>query len=885
MTVTPALPIAQKWPLVGREREIATFTTCYQSGYFKGVVLHGESGVGKTRLGHEFMDVLQGAGFATLQLAATPTSSGFPLGIFLPILSRALKSSEPGSLESLHHCLDILMQLNEQRRLGIFIDNVEYLDQASAFVLHAFSDASECVIVAAVHEKFIRRAPAPMAELWKNDKIEFIYVARLSADDIRVVLSNALDGPTDAASSAKLEQLSQGNLFWLRELIAESVRVGCFRRNLRSWHLVGAPVLSTRLRDMLDEQLMELGPDERAVLEYVSAGEPIPQAFLESLCATEHITTMENRGLISSAFQGGHLRYRTSHPLHAELVRQSMTASRSREVSVALAEAFTSSGTPMAESLPPTSMWTVSSGDRDLIFAAAKAARIHRDFARAQELGLAAARIEQSFEISCFLASVAGLRGHRATMITEATKALTSAADDQQLVRIADAALDNCLYLPDTAGYVVMLAAQVERTVTEPAAREALRERIRFVRAVMEGAASVAAYTEEVLPAASGSLLAWMSAPACYALAHRGAFRRAREIAHEGRLAYQSTENNLDQPVQLYDFVLGEICAASGRVEQAYAAAEEGYQLCVANESAEGQAWFLLHMSMRVGDRGYPRTAESHARSGLLLASELGHHYLKTAFRANLAMALAVRGRLDDATQLIAALDSSASPHWESELIHIEAWIAALSADAGRARDLLDEAASRSARSGDVVNESAVMHSIARLGDPRAVSERLTELASADEGHLLTARAAHVHALIARDPDALQRSASDFERCGAWLLALEALADCVSAYRYQGHSSQATAIAHRALALRQRCENPESPALRVLNDVPLLTRAELQVATLAATSKTNKEIAEQLVISPRTVENHLRHVYRKLAIRGREQLLGLLGESLRVGYE
>jgi DNA-binding CsgD family transcriptional regulator len=51
-----------------------------------------------------------------------------------------------------------------------------------------------------------------------------------------------------------------------------------------------------------------------------------------------------------------------------------------------------------------------------------------------------------------------------------------------------------------------------------------------------------------------------------------------------------------------------------------------------------------------------------------------------------------------------------------------------------------------------------------------------------------------------------------------------------------------------------------------------LTEAERRVVSLAAEGRSNKEIAAALVMSVRTVESHLSHVYRKLGIRSRAAL-------------
>ena len=55
-----------------------------------------------------------------------------------------------------------------------------------------------------------------------------------------------------------------------------------------------------------------------------------------------------------------------------------------------------------------------------------------------------------------------------------------------------------------------------------------------------------------------------------------------------------------------------------------------------------------------------------------------------------------------------------------------------------------------------------------------------------------------------------------------------------------------------------------------------LTASERRVAQLAGEGRSNRDIAQELFVSPKTIENHLGRVYVKLGITSRRQLAGVL---------
>jgi DNA-binding CsgD family transcriptional regulator len=58
----------------------------------------------------------------------------------------------------------------------------------------------------------------------------------------------------------------------------------------------------------------------------------------------------------------------------------------------------------------------------------------------------------------------------------------------------------------------------------------------------------------------------------------------------------------------------------------------------------------------------------------------------------------------------------------------------------------------------------------------------------------------------------------------------------------------------------------------MLSGLDALTPSERRVAEMAADNMTNKDIAQALFVTPKTVEVHLSSVYRKLQISSRAQL-------------
>ncbi|QXC62367.1 helix-turn-helix transcriptional regulator [Aquihabitans sp. G128] len=177
-----------------------------------------------------------------------------------------------------------------------------------------------------------------------------------------------------------------------------------------------------------------------------------------------------------------------------------------------------------------------------------------------------------------------------------------------------------------------------------------------------------------------------------------------------------------------------------------------------------------------------------------------------------------------------------------------------------------------------VLAERAAVHGAWNVG----VHERVLAMLATDVDEAV------VH--FARSAEALARTENRIAQAVTEQLWGERLRRAKRRAEARRHLARAVELFGRVGAVepRRRAEDQLAAAGgtsdRTRPTAELLGVMELQVARLAAEGATNRDIANQLFISPRTVENHLGAVYRKLGVSGRPGLLARAATdgSLRV---
>jgi ATP/maltotriose-dependent transcriptional regulator MalT len=177
-------------------------------------------------------------------------------------------------------------------------------------------------------------------------------------------------------------------------------------------------------------------------------------------------------------------------------------------------------------------------------------------------------------------------------------------------------------------------------------------------------------------------------------------------------------------------------------------------------------------------------------------------------------------------------------------------------------------------QSGMYAVEMRALHTAVRFGD-RSQTERLAELATALNTPLAEAIAQHARGLADHDGDLLDAAADRFAGIGAVALAADAAAQAAREHARTGKRGKEKKSSTRARWLASQHEIRTPAVYSVTQPLPITDR-EREIVMLAAAGLSNRQIAERLSVSVRTVEGHLYRIFAKLGIEHREQLIQLV---------
>jgi DNA-binding CsgD family transcriptional regulator len=102
---------------------------------------------------------------------------------------------------------------------------------------------------------------------------------------------------------------------------------------------------------------------------------------------------------------------------------------------------------------------------------------------------------------------------------------------------------------------------------------------------------------------------------------------------------------------------------------------------------------------------------------------------------------------------------------------------------------------------------------------------------------------------------------------------------------YRGQAMRGSAFTHaaRAEALAEQCGGAMTPALRDAAEPLPLSPREREIIALLARGLSNREVADRLCLSVRTIEGHIYRAMARTGVATREELARLLRRKLQPG--
>ncbi|MEJ1113453.1 AAA family ATPase [Paenarthrobacter sp. CCNWLY172] len=882
--------------LVGRDAELELAMKILRQEGAGAVLLVADPGIGKTALAAEIASRLAGE-MVVMRVHGSPALSAVPYGVLAPYLLDLPVEQATSPVAILR---EFWAQFEKRRggqgaRLLLIVDDAHDLDEGSTQILAELVTAGWARLVATGRPR--PGLPPALLQLWYDGLAERLELHPLDHEGVTELAEKTLDGTVMASAADVLHSVSEGNPLLLRCLLDDSRADGNLVRRNGVWFLTRALSGSGEgLAEVVRNRVLRSSEAEREAMYVIALSEPVPAAVLDTQVGRETVRAlMDSRLVLSTNGPGSPLKM--WHPMYSEALRQLVSPARSLQIRQRMVQHLIAEP-PTAEGLLRLVSWALDCGadvdDEQLLEAAFLAAKLLQN-----PLALAAA---------------GKVRSEALRPRARAVMAMVSYNDGDfgTAVRLLEEGLG---YLDaDPSG-------PLGAGLLWAAARAAMGD---SSPDIVADARTAAAALVNGLPESDpvvGLVGRHAKALELAALAHEGHYAEVREGLERFGAALSP-----EQP----DFVMNrvfllaiqcELLTVEGQAVEALDAGREA--LALLDEQADDLLYFSDFVLARytlaalgAGDWGAAGTALERysARSAMGLIVFGGD------IQTLKGLSLLRQGRLEQAAELVTPAVEALRVRDPQQLKNLgnalAFYAAARSGDTALAERLAGEQAGQAGQQAGAAAGGAYVEALAELftlagQELVAKGSGLDKLRKLPESIRL-----HQEPGVLLQNLVLRAELGDVQAMesikgitpsmsGAWAAGWLSLAEAHLGADGQGFVNAgnllaaagmpgpaAVAFDKAALSFDAEGKRPEARQAAVLRDVSEaslgdalvhdpsteadrsvpLTRREQDIVALAVSGLTDRQIAEKLMVSVRTVEGHLYRSYAKLGIRRREDL-------------
>jgi DNA-binding CsgD family transcriptional regulator len=840
----------------------------------------------------------------------------------LPILDPA-SSEEPDNPElmyqRLHGLYWLTANLARDRPLLISIDDAQWADEASMaaerFLSLRIADLP-MVLLLGVRTVDVGQLGVPLAEILADPATVSIRPGPLSADGAQQRIEGLL-GAADPAFAAACHHATGGNPFLLEQLVSE-VRAEGIEPTAASAERVaslGPDTVRASVLLRLERLPSASGPVARALAilgeHDVSLRDVATLADVPEDGAAEALSELERAGLVT-----GQPRLRFTHPILRASIEDDMPAmdrSRGHELAARMLADRDADPVAVAAHLlvcePGQGVWAIAA----LRAAARRAEALGDPSASVRYLHRAITERPEGDELGDILFELGLAAAHAGD--PDAAEHLERAAEAGGPTRLR--ALHWIAVLHLVAGRASKAADVLEAALAdvheEDEAAKPLLETL--IAAGLESATvrrrlgDLIAHLDEprgtpqtdferfaLITHAFVSVVEQADAPRATDLIHRA-------LAVEEHGYYESVMRaSVGRPMTAFVLTLLERFDESRAILDRLVRAARDY----GDRSAAGV--FLAERAWTRYRAGNAEGAEADAAEALRIARETTRARGHAPIAASVAVLAGMERErpFEELEAIVAGLPPAGDPDTivQDDLTLARAWLMLAQGDARGAADAaleLDRADSWGCSSPTLLPwRSVASVALAQLGEEeRALALAEEELQLAQElGAPRAVGIAQRAVALAGPADerqaGLEAAVAALENGDARLELARVTCELGAELRRLGERSAAREMLRRAYTLAAECgatrlaerarDELSRSGARLIREpasgVEALTPSEVRVAELAAEGLTNREVAQSLFVSEKTVETHLGRVYRKLGIKSRHALPGALADRV-----
>ena len=891
----PAIDL-DRIPLVGRDHIAAGVRESLAPGNC-GVVLAGEPGTGKTVLLEHVGGTLD-QDMYPVPIRGSSIGARTEYGALRFLLDATEGDEQEHPVFVFHKLAGLLHSRSRGRTVVLLIDNAHLLDELAAVVIGLLVRSGQAKAVIACTG--IAALAADLAGLWKDGLLRIQDIEPFSPAETEAWTAAALGACVSQLAVKALWDKSAGNPAILKTLLTEHVRSGSLLDKDGTYVLVEPVVPEGKpLSDVVAARLSRLSTTERTLLELLALSGGLTPDNLRGIAAPGDMASLMERGLAHYAPEGAAICIK--NPLVAEVIRREVPPGRSMHLQTLLDNSLG----PLAHAATRPqgyASWKLASGsvlEPGLALRAAEEANCSGD-------GHSALR---------FLAHCPDKRINPRAVLAEAAALL-------QLKRQAEAedlleafSIKHLDLLPLVAAAEFLLARASLACTRQDAPAEALAY-LQDLGARLDAAQSPSVEPETMrtlkdrlaLAEATVSSYQGRYAPSIPALTNL--YVRARGATEELRLRAGG--------------LLSEALAMIGRQDDAVRVAEEVIERMKVSGLTESlcpdlrKRFMIVYLTAGQWTRCMEVLAFTPcpgARNGLrlhgldVLGTGLMHAYAGRPQQALEALqpAIAQLRSLQSQAALGVALAAAAyaqalqgdlqgSRNCLRELKTLpqrNAWVYrgpsdyfssladALAGPGPDAAAKLLQRADVEQREGRPSQELFFLCAAVQLGELTA-APRLLAVARRCQGSFAESCSLLATGLMAENPELLLAAGERARGFGNERFCRDA---ALAANEVATRTTNRTA-ARRALHMAAESErkmNGQSPHKAAIARLDCLTSRERDIVERVAAGASNRDIAQQLHISVRTVEGHLYQSYTKLQITGRDLLHQVHQDAARAG--